>query len=93
MSNRKGNYNFIITGPANHGLYVIFFATAMSSSLSCLIVTTTSSPSYRLGYKSALVFSGTEVLCIAYEPNKQFALIIGSQNLLTDQRLFGNGQA
>ena len=69
--------NVMITGPADHGLRVIFFATAMSSSSYRLIVGTTSSPSYRLGYQSALALSRAEVLRIACEPSKQFALILG----------------
>ena len=83
--------NVIITGLADHGLHVIFFATAMSSFSYRLIITTTSSLSYRLGYKSVLAFSGAEVLRVACEPNKQFALIAGSQKLLTNQRLFEPG--
>ena len=82
----------MITGPADHGLHIIFLATAISSSSYHLIVATISSPSYRLGHKSALALSGTEVLRDAYEP-KQFALIVGSRRLLADQRLFGHGQA
>ena len=42
---------------------------------------------YWLGYKSVLALSGAEVLRVACEPNKQFALIAGSQRLLRDQRL------
>ena len=76
----------MITGPANYGLHVIFLATAMSSSSHRLIVATTSSPSYWLGYQSALAISGAEVLRVACEP-KQFALIVGSRRLPADQRL------
>ena len=91
-SKRERNSNIMITGFADHGLHVIFLATAMSFSSYRLIVTTTSSPLYRLGYTSALALSGTEVLYVVYEP-KQFALIDGLQKLLADQRLFGHGQA
>ena len=35
------SYNVMITGPADHGLHVIFLATAMSSSSYYLIVATT----------------------------------------------------
>ena len=48
---------------------------------------------YRLSYQSALALSGAEVLHIACEPNKQFALIVGPQRLLADQHLFRHGQA
>ena len=88
MSKREGNCNVMITGPADHGLH----ATTMSSSLYRLIITTILSPSYQLNYKSALALSRTQVLCVAYMSNKKFALIVGSQKLLTDQCLFGNGQ-
>ena len=91
-SKKEGNYNVMIMGPADHGLDIIFLATAMSSFLYRFIIATTSSPLFRLGYTSALALPGTEVLRIAYEP-KQFALIVGSQRLLADQRLFGHGQA
>ena len=69
----------MITGPANHKLHVTFLVIAMSSSLYRLIVTTISSPSYQLGYQSALAFSGAEVLQVTCEPNKQFTLIVGLQ--------------
>ena len=82
----------MISGPADHGLHVIFLTTAMSSALYHLIIATTSSPLYRLGYTSAPALSGTEVLYVACEP-KQFVLIVGSQRLLVDQRPFGYGQA
>ena len=89
----------MITGPADHKLHMIysclnpiFFVTIMSSSLYRLIITTTSSFSYRLGHKLALAFSGAEVLRNAYEL-KQFALIVGLQRLLTNQCLFGHDQA
>ena len=36
--------------------------------------------SYQLGYQSALALSEAEVLRVACEPNKQFALIVGSRN-------------
>ena len=77
-SKREDNCNVMITGPTDHGLQVIFLATAMSSSLYHLIVTTTLSPLYQLGRKSALAFSGAEILRVICEPNKQFALILGS---------------
>ena len=80
-------YNVTITRPADHGLHIIFLATAMSSFLYRLIVATISSLSYRLGYKLALVLFGAKVLRVAYEPNKQFVLIAGSQKLFADQRL------
>ena len=80
----------MITGPADHGLHVIqscfnliFLATTMSSFSYRFIVATTSSPLYRLDHKSALALFGAEVLCIACEPNKQFALIAGSQEKTT----------
>ena len=91
--------NVMIPRPADHGLHVIqsrlnliFLATAMGSSFYRLIVATTLSPSYRLGSTSVLALSGTEVPRITCEP-KQFALIVGSQRLLADQRFFGYGQA
>ena len=87
----------MIPRSADHGLHVIqshlnliFLTTAMSSSLYRLIVATTSSPSYQLGSTLALALSGIEVPRVAYEP-KQFALIIGSQRLLANQRFFGYG--
>ena len=83
--------NVMITGPADHGLYVIFLSTAMISFLYRLIIAMTSSPLYRLDYTSALALSRTEVLRVACKP-KQFALIVGSQRLLSDQRPFGHGQ-
>ena len=64
----------------------------MSFSLYRLIVALTSSLLYRLGYKSALALVGAEVLHVACEP-KQFALIVGSQKLHTDQCFFGYNQA
>ena len=54
----------MIMGPANHGLYVIFLATVISSSLYCLIFAMTSSPLYQLGHKSALAFSVAKVLYV-----------------------------
>ena len=75
--------NVTITELLDHGLYVIFLATAMSSSSYRLIVATTSSPLYQLGDKSALALSGAEVLRVACEPNKQFALIVSSQRKTT----------
>ena len=59
----------------------------MSSSLYRLIIATTLSSLYQLGHQLALAFSRTEVLHIAFELNKLFALIIGSQKLLADQHL------
>ena len=91
-SKRESNCNVMVMGPTNHGLHVIFLATAMSSSLYRLIVATISSPSFWLGYTSALALSRTEVICVTCEP-KQFALIVGSRRLLADQRLFRHGQA
>ena len=82
----------MITGPTDHGLHVIFFTTAMSSSLYRLIIATTSSLSYRHGSTLVLALFGTKVPRVACEP-KQFALIVGSRKLLADQRLFGHGQA
>ena len=83
----------MITGPVDHGLHVIwsrlnliFLAIAMSSSSYRHIVATNSSPLYRLGHQSALGLLGAEVLYVACEP-KQFALVVGSQRLLADQRL------
>ena len=91
-SKKEGNCFVMITGPANHDLHVIFLVIAMSFSSYRLIVATTSSPLFRLGYTSALVLSGIKVLCVAYEP-KQFALIVGSQKLLVDKSFFGYNQA
>ena len=63
------------------------FAIAMSSFLYHFFITTTSSISYQLGYQLTLVFSGINVLCIVYEPNKQFAwLLIYKKRLFIDQR-------
>ena len=84
--------NVMITGPADHGLHVIFFATAMSSSSYRLIIATTSSPLYQFGSISVLALFGTEIPRVACEL-KQFALIVGSQRLLADQCLFRQGQA
>ena len=55
----------------------------MSSSLYCLIVITTSSPLYRLGYQSALALFSVKVLCVTCKPNKQFALIFGLREKTT----------
>ena len=55
----------MITGSANHGLYIIFFVTAMSFSLYRLIVATTSSPLFRLGYILALALFKIEILRVA----------------------------
>ena len=85
------NCNVMIMGPADYGLHVIFLATAMSSFSYRLIIATTSSPLYRLGSTLALALSRTEVPCVTCEP-KQFALIVSSQRLLTDQRLFRHNQ-
>ena len=63
---------------------LIILTTAMSSSSYCLIAITTLSPLYRLDPQSALLFSVTDVLHVAYELNKQFALILGSQRLFAD---------
>ena len=75
-SKREGNCNVMILRPTDYGLHMIqsrlnliFTASAMSSSLYHFIVITTSSPLYRLGHKSALALSGTEVLHVAYKPN------------------------
>ena len=76
-SKGEGNCNVIIMGPADYGLHVIFLITAMSSSSYCFIVVMTLFSLYRLGHKSVLAFSGTEVLRIACEP-KQFDLIVDS---------------
>ena len=56
-----------------------FTISAMISSSHRLIVATTSSPLYRLSHQSILAISGAKVLCVACKPNKQFALILGSQ--------------
>ena len=82
-SKREGNCNVMITGLADHGLYVMFLTTAMSSSLYCLIVATTSSLLYQLGNQSTLAFFEAKVLCVACEPNKQFTFIIGLQRKTT----------
>ena len=68
----------MITGPVSHGLHLIlprdltrdlstspFTTSAINSSSHRRIVTTTSSPSYRLGHQSALAPSGAEVLRVA----------------------------
>ena len=68
----------MITGPVDDRLYLIFLATAVSSSLYRLNVATTSSPLYQLGCKLALALSRAKVLRVACEPNKQFVLIVGS---------------
>ena len=80
----------MIPRPIDHDLHVIqsrlnliFLATAMNSFLYRLIVTTTSYPSYRLGFILALALSRTKVSCVISEL-KQFALIIGLQRLLAD---------
>ena len=77
----------MITEPADHRLHLIFLAIAMSSFSYRLNIAMTPSPSYRLGYKSALAFSRAEVLRVACELKKQFTLIVGSRRLLPDQRL------
>ena len=64
----------------------------MSSSSYPLIVVTTSSPSYQLGYKSALALSGVKVPCVAYElPTEQVCLIVSSQKLSTDHAFLATG--
>ena len=62
--------------PANHKLHVIFFATAMSSSLYHLIAAMTLSLLYQLGHKSVLAFFEIKVLRVTYDL-KQFTLIVG----------------
>ena len=63
----------------------IFLVTTMSSSTQYLIVAITSFLLYLFGYQLVLALSGAKVLCVVYKA-KQFALIIGSQKLFTDQR-------
>ena len=62
---------------------LIYTASAMNSSLYRLIVVTISFFSYQLGHQSVLAFSRAKVLRIACEPNKQFALILGSYEKTT----------
>ena len=54
-----------------------FTASAINSSSHCRIATTSWSFLYQLGHQSVLALSGIEVLRVACEPNKQFALILG----------------
>ena len=64
----------------------------MSFSLYRLIVVTTSSLSYQLGYQSALALSGAKVLRVAYEPpTKQVRLIVSPQRLSTDHAFLASG--
>ena len=64
----------------------------MSSSSHRLIIAITLSFLYQLGHQSALALTGAKVLCIVYEPNKQFALIVGSpKKILAGQHISGSG--
>ena len=89
-SKREGNCNIMITGPVSHGLHMIlhmiyrlilhFFTTSAINSFSHQhIATTTSSLLYRLGHQSILALFGAEILLVTCNPNKQFALILGSR--------------
>ena len=91
-SKSESKCNVLITGytwsyymSLTHGLHMtyqlhisIFNFSAISSSSQRLIVATTSSLLYRLSHQLILVFSRKKALCIACEPNKQFASILGS---------------
>ena len=69
--------SFIFSSSNLPYLNLIFLTTTRSSFLYCFIFVTTSSPLYQLGYQLALAPFREKVLRIAYELNKQFALIFG----------------